>query len=238
MLDARPENNARANAIFKGGGFESEAVYKNCVFTFCNIHNIHAVTKAHKAMFELAYDPKSFVDNDSFDFAINATGYYQLVSTILDATNQVVNSIVNKQNNVLVHCSDGWDRTAQMSSLSQMMLSPKFRTINGFCDLIEKDWLHFGHKFHERLGFYLKKRSSEESPIFIQFLSCCHLIKLRYPTDFEWNEEMLLFIANEMLSGKYGTFLGESPKERQELKLADNTKSIWSDIKGEARFVD
>ena len=30
---------------------------------------------------------------------------------------------------VLVHCSDGWDRTAQLVSLAQLMLEPYFRTI-------------------------------------------------------------------------------------------------------------
>ena len=29
---------------------------------------------------------------------------------------------------VLVHCSDGWDRTAQLSSLSQVLLDPHYRT--------------------------------------------------------------------------------------------------------------
>ena len=33
---------------------------------------------------------------------------------------------------VLVHCSDGWDRTAQTCSLSSIMLDPYYRTIQGF----------------------------------------------------------------------------------------------------------
>jgi hypothetical protein len=31
--------------------------------------------------------------------------------------------------NVLVHCSDGWDRTSQLSSLSQLLLDPYYRTL-------------------------------------------------------------------------------------------------------------
>ena len=50
----------------------------------------------------------------------------------------------------MIHCSDGWDRTAQTCSLSAMMLDPHYRTIQGFQALIEKEWLSFGHKFTDR----------------------------------------------------------------------------------------
>jgi protein tyrosine phosphatase len=30
---------------------------------------------------------------------------------------------------VVVHCSDGWDRTSQIVSLAQIMLDPYYRTI-------------------------------------------------------------------------------------------------------------
>lgn len=48
---------------------------------------------------------------------------------------------------VVVHCSDGWDRTAQLTSLSLLMLDGYYRTIRGFEVLVEKEWLSFGHRF-------------------------------------------------------------------------------------------
>lgn len=33
--------------------------------------------------------------------------------------------------NVLVHCSDGWDRTSQLTSLSQLMMDSYYRTVEG-----------------------------------------------------------------------------------------------------------
>ena len=37
-----------------------------------------------------------------------------------------------QQGNVLIHCSDGWDRTSQLTSLSQLLMDPYFRTVEGF----------------------------------------------------------------------------------------------------------
>ena len=37
-----------------------------------------------------------------------------------------------RQGNVLVHCSDGWDRTSQLTSLTQLMMDYHYRTVSGF----------------------------------------------------------------------------------------------------------
>tara|TARA_B110000285_G_C14610026_1_gene374519 strand:+ start:292 stop:546 length:255 start_codon:yes stop_codon:yes gene_type:complete len=75
-----------------------------------------------------------------------------MINRILRAVNNVVDTIVNRQLNVLVHCSDGWDRTAQMCALAQQLIDPYYRTIDGLIVVINKDWLSFGHQFHLRMG--------------------------------------------------------------------------------------
>jgi hypothetical protein len=43
------------------------------------------------------------------------------------------------------------DRTAQICSVTQILLDPYFRTVEGLAVLIEKDWCAFGHKFQGEL---------------------------------------------------------------------------------------
>ena len=95
--------------------------------------------------------------------------------------------VENRKSSVLVHCSDGWDRTAQLTSLAMILLDPYFRTLKGFQVgfmkrnmlpisgqvLIEKEWLSFGHKFGQRIGQGSDKHSDDQrSPIFLQFIEC------------------------------------------------------------------
>ena len=47
----------------------------------------------------------------------------------MKATNVVVNAIDKEQRPVVVHCSDGWDRTTQLVALAELMLDPYYRTI-------------------------------------------------------------------------------------------------------------
>jgi myotubularin-related protein 6/7/8 len=122
--------------------------------------------------------------------------------------------------NVVVHCSDGWDRTAQTCALASLLLDPYYRTIHGFQVLIEKEWLMFGHKFSHRAGHYIENESSlkEQSPIFLQFLECIWQLSNQFPCAFEFNEKFLITIHEHLHSCQFGTFVGNCQKERLELK--------------------
>jgi hypothetical protein len=107
---------------------------------------------------------------------------------------------------ILVHCSDGWDRTSQLTSLAQIILDPFYRTRAGFAVLVEKEWLSFGHQFHKRCGHGHKDTSegTERSPIFYQFLDAVWQIMQQHPAAFEFNADFLAACADHLYSGKYG----------------------------------
>jgi len=91
-----------------------------------------------------------------------------MLQMILIGANDVMAAMTSQFfENVVVHCSDGWDRTSQIASLAQMMLDPYFRTFEGFQVIVEKDWLSFGHMFNKRCGHFTSSDHSNRSPVFL-----------------------------------------------------------------------
>ncbi|OTF76415.1 hypothetical protein BLA29_009929, partial [Euroglyphus maynei] len=101
--------------------------------------------------------------------------------------------------------------------------------LTGFQVLVEKEWLSFGHKFAQRLGHGEDKSSDDNrSPVFLQWLDCVWQIQRQFPTAFEFNETLLLVIADHMYSCLFGTFLANSESTRKRDGIPNKTKSIWS----------
>ncbi|KAG6760449.1 hypothetical protein POTOM_036971 [Populus tomentosa] len=85
------------------------------------------------------------------------SGWLIHVQSVLAGSAWIAARVALESASVLVHCSDGWDRTSQLISLANLLLDPYYRTFTGFqvfssTALIEKDWLAFGHPFEERMG--------------------------------------------------------------------------------------
>lgn len=91
--------------------------------------------------------------------------------------------------------------------------------------MVEKEWLHFGHKFYDRLGN--PDEPKERSPIFLQFLDCVYQVQDQFPEAFEFNSLFLAALVQHVFSGWFGTFLGNNQKEREDLRLAERTLSVW-----------
>ena len=72
--------------------------------------------------------------------------------TVLRASHRCAHCLHAARRSVLVHCSDGWDRTPQVTALAQLLLDPSFRSLRGFGRLVAKEWLSFGHQFALRCG--------------------------------------------------------------------------------------
>eukprot|EP00026_Physarum_polycephalum_P001559 Phypoly_transcript_01561.p1 GENE.Phypoly_transcript_01561~~Phypoly_transcript_01561.p1 ORF type:complete len:816 (+),score=145.17 Phypoly_transcript_01561:105-2552(+) len=243
IMDARPLVNARANVVM-GAGYEHIARYTNCRLDFMGIPNIHVVRDSWLKLKELLCDETKKLDDYRWRTALESTGWHQYVGTVLSASCKLA-SAVEGGVSVLTHCSDGWDRTSQLVALAILMLDPQYRTLQGFCMLIERQWVDFGHKFAHRHGHAATNRnhqpnltenstseadhsSSEVSPIFVQFLDCTWQITRQFPCSFEFNDSFLQFIADQSYSCRFGTFLANNRREQQTMCLPETTVSIWT----------
>ncbi|VDN96945.1 unnamed protein product [Rodentolepis nana] len=223
IVDARDYTAAQFNR-FRGGGFEFGEYYNQSQIRFMNLPNLHYVRKSFEALIALYRNPDS-----SWLQKVDTTMWLSYISQLLKSAVDIVAALEVHSRPVMVHCTDGWDRTPQLTSLAKLLLDPYYRTIEGFRFLVEREWLQFGHKFADRCGHSFSRTSSEEqSPIFLQWLDCVHQIHRQFPSHFQFNELFLIKIAIHTYSGLFGTFLCNSEFERQGEQKNLPSCSLWA----------
>ncbi|KAG1711056.1 hypothetical protein DVH05_013773 [Phytophthora capsici] len=240
IMDARSQLAAVGNKAL-GKGTEIASNYRGSKLTFMNIENIHSVRQSQVALSAI-FEPKKSASEDtssSFYGRIDSSGWLRHVRLVLKASVELAHT-VNNGMSVLTHCSDGWDRTAQMVALSEMMLDPYYRTLRGFQVLVEKEWCAFGHQFALRSGHARSDVSNEQrSPVFLLWLDCVWQYIRQYPTECEFNESFLLTLADHVYSCKYGTFMFDCERQRKDLFSKHRVFSVWSEINSQSeRFTN
>jgi hypothetical protein len=151
IVDARPTVNALAMQAV-GLGSENMDNYKCAAKAYLGIDNIHVMRES------LAKVIEAIKDQDVSPLPPNRellakSGWLKHITGLLDGAALIARQVSIHHSHVLIHCSDGWDRTSQLSALAQILLDPYFRTIDGFIVLVEKEWLAMGHMFQHRSGF-------------------------------------------------------------------------------------
>eukprot|EP00667_Euglena_gracilis_P002585 EG_transcript_2588 len=215
IFDCRTRIAATGNAVnitkeTLGG---TEWLYPNTDVLFCGLPNIHKVREYYSRL--------RMGDADAWHSSIR-----ELLATTQDVCQEL------SGRSVLVHCTDGWDRTAQVCSLAQLLLDPYHRTIVGLAALVEKEWVRGGHKFGDRCGNHLSgidifQADTEQAPIFLQWLWAVFQLVWYNPAQFEFNALLLHFLAEHHDSLLYGTFLGNSERERRDAGVEDSTLPVW-----------
>lgn len=173
----------------------------------------------------------SLSDDKNFFVNLENSKWLDHIRSLLNGSLKIVKYINDHSSSVLVHCSDGWDRTSQLTSLSMLMMDKYYRTLKGFQVLVEKEWISFGHRFGIRMGHGSDKHSDQDrSPIFVQFIDAVWQIMQQNSKVFEFNEKFLLTILNNMYTCQFGTFLynNEAEREKHVRKFFDS----FIDLKG------
>ncbi|CAI0442464.1 unnamed protein product [Linum tenue] len=183
IADARPRKNALANGAM-GGGSESSSNYFQSEVVFLGIDNIHAMRESLSRLRDYldthgttsSDGMSSFLRHGGWTWgggnlssmsasvsAFGDSGWLTHVQSVLTGAAWIAGHVALESASVLVHCSDGWDRTTQLVALANLLLDPYYRTFSGFQVLIEKDWLAFGHPFADRIGIPTVSGSSKMS---------------------------------------------------------------------------
>eukprot|EP01105_Mastigella_eilhardi_P004177 TRINITY_DN1554_c0_g1_i1.p1 TRINITY_DN1554_c0_g1~~TRINITY_DN1554_c0_g1_i1.p1 ORF type:complete len:774 (+),score=188.02 TRINITY_DN1554_c0_g1_i1:1479-3800(+) len=238
IYDARPLMNARANTL-KGMGYEYDKFYPRTVIQFLGCENIHKIREAESKLRTLCLnEPLAVVARK----LVTTKWLYHMSKVLAGAL--IISQCVESGGSVIVHCSDGWDRTSQLTSLALIMLDSYYRTITGFQVLIEKEWVSFGHMFARRTSHVCTALQASDdatgagegsahgdrAPIFPQFIDCVFQLMHHLRNAFEYNEAFLAAVMHGLYCCQYGTFVFDSEKARMESHASTRTVSLWSYI--------
>jgi myotubularin-related protein 6/7/8 len=151
IVDARPTVNALAMQAV-GLGSENMDNYKCAAKAYLGIDNIHVMRDSLAKVIEAIKDADISPLPPNKEL-LAKSGWLRHITGLLDGASLIARQVGIHHSHVLIHCSDGWDRTSQLSGLAQILLDPYYRTLDGFIVLVEKDFLAFGHMFQHRSGF-------------------------------------------------------------------------------------
>eukprot|EP01090_Pellita_catalonica_P021492 TRINITY_DN8064_c0_g1_i1.p1 TRINITY_DN8064_c0_g1~~TRINITY_DN8064_c0_g1_i1.p1 ORF type:complete len:768 (+),score=133.04 TRINITY_DN8064_c0_g1_i1:257-2305(+) len=230
FIDARPKKNAMANKM-KGAGFEDMKKYINCELHFQNIENIHVMRSCQSKLSKLCLSER--LNKAAIRKQAHSTNWYVHLSLMIESSFKILERMnpaksPNRGASVVVHCSDGWDRTPQLCCLVELLGDPHVRTISGFRQMMDREWVSFGHKFAYRIGQGSGDyKDKERSPIFLQFIESVWQLMRQIPDAFEFNSKLLMFLMYHLYSGRYGNFLSNTVKQRKEEKVYVTAPNVW-----------
>lgn len=255
ICDCRSRAAAAAN-MANGGGFEITQYYDRVKLHFFQLDNIHAVNRTFEKLTKLCHTlqgvareaPTAKSYAGSFYSKLENTGWILMTQKLLWASSRVTDFVCDG-GSALLHCTDGWDRTPQVACLAMLMLDSYYRTIEGFCLLIIREWLNMGHRFGERCGhdkesddFVFVDELEEDtipetspkprsSPIFIQFIDAVYQLLKMFPADFEFTPQFLAVIVDHVYSCRFGTFMFNCYRSRYRRNgVVTTTASLWTEI--------
>lgn len=166
--------------------------------------------------------------DDKFLKSLENSCWLLYTSLCLECADKAARQMRCDGDTVVLQENDGRDMCCVVSSLTQILLDPYCRTINGFQSLIQKEWVALGHPFCDRLGHVYNDTVTEQSPLFLLFLDCVWQLLQQFCEDFEFTETYLTTLWDAAFMPVFDTFLFNCEHDR--LHAQKNglvMRSVW-----------
>jgi myotubularin-related protein 9 len=234
IMDTRTKQLALQHTS-KGGGFEFPSNYSQWRVEHASLEPVSNMQASYMKLLEVCMD-SSLATSSSWFSRLDSTGWLSHVEQLLRVVKRVVHLVNQEDKCVVIHDKTGKDSTLQITSLAILLMDPHSRTINGFLQLIEREWLKAGHPFSLRHGHVSTVPDKDKGPVFLLFLDAVWQIINQYPLSFEFNELLLHMLFVHSYSSSYGNFLYDTPLERHKHNISGRTESLWEYILSQAVF--
>ncbi|KAF7269945.1 myotubularin-related protein 9 [Rhynchophorus ferrugineus] len=231
IIDTRSPNFV-SHCKSKGGGTELNGHYSQWKKIFKNLDKLvkcdGSLLDNFSKLIEACSDKS--ISIDKWLSRLGISNWLTHIQNILSTACLVAQCLDKDGASVLVHGSSGLDATLLVTSIAQVILNPDCRTVRGLQALIEREWLQAGHPFQTRHAkfCYSNSRTKNQQPTFLLFLDCIHQLHNQFPSSFEFTTQLLIIIFENSYYSNFGTFVGDSEFDRQELKISEGTTSLWS----------
>ncbi|XP_056651257.1 myotubularin-related protein 9-like isoform X1 [Monodelphis domestica] len=229
VLDTRSAQ-AVKQARITGGGTEAKAAYPGWKRLHRPLERGRPLQDSFVRLVEACTDPS--LSMDRWLSRLDGCRWLTHVKEALTTACLVAQGMDREGVCFLVHGAEGTDATLLVTSLAQLILDPKCRTMHGFQSLLEREWIQAGHPFQQRCAHsaYAQGRPKHEAPTFLLFLDCVWQLSRQFPLSLEFGEGMLLALFEHAYASPFGTFLCNSEKERYLCEVKTKTHSLWSSL--------
>ncbi|XP_017472467.1 PREDICTED: myotubularin-related protein 10-B [Rhagoletis zephyria] len=174
--------------------------------------------------------PQEFLMQDSkFLTNLEKSNWIFYVSLCLRYSCEAAESLRSGTTCVLQE-TNGRDLCCVVSSLTQIILDPLYRTIDGFQSLVQKEWIALEHPFQTRLGHVRGDAAEEEeSPVFLLFLDCVWQLLQQYPDEFEYSQTYLTTLWDACFLPIFDTFQFDTEADRARAVRIGNLvlRPVW-----------
>eukprot|EP01125_Pyxidicula_operculata_P012355 TRINITY_DN4057_c0_g1_i2.p1 TRINITY_DN4057_c0_g1~~TRINITY_DN4057_c0_g1_i2.p1 ORF type:complete len:2474 (-),score=525.58 TRINITY_DN4057_c0_g1_i2:159-7580(-) len=226
-------------------------------FSYIKLPKIVELEQSFNTLFDLCVDNFSHLE---FDKLVHDTLWPKYITRFLTESLNVVTrlrkSLFFTQGIVLIqNAGPEYENETPIVCLVQIFVDPYYRTLEGFCNLIDKEWLQYSYPFKSMLGYGTMETDSKEkrsptsspsssvkllnlqirskpAPIFVLFLNCIWEVMQQQSHLFEFNENFLLFLLDSLYDSRFGNFFEDSDEYRMR-NYSKKTTSIWSYVLSE-----